>query len=125
MSGRQGIAEEFLRRSVTDDQLRAQLTPDYPFRCKRVLLGGDYYAALQQDNVSLVAEPIEKVTEDAVCTASSTTEADVIVLATGFQTNRYLAGIEVTGVGDSHYTTVGARIPAPTSVPRSAASRIS
>ncbi|BBX06211.1 monooxygenase [Mycolicibacterium aichiense] len=99
VSGRQGIAEEFLRRSVTDDQLRAQLTPDYPFRCKRVLLGGDYYAALQQDNVSLVAEPIEKVTEDAVCTASSTTEADVIVLATGFQTNRYLAGIEVTGVG--------------------------
>ncbi|PND56538.1 monooxygenase [Mycobacterium sp. ENV421] len=99
VTGRQGIAEEFLRRNVTDEQLREALTPDYPFRCKRVLLGGDYYAALQQDNVSLVTEPVEKVTEDAVCTASSTTEADVIVLATGFQTSRYLAGIEVVGVG--------------------------
>lgn len=99
VAGRQGIAEEFLRRKVADEQLRAALTPDYPFRCKRVLLGGDYYAALQQDNVSLVTEPIEKVTGDAVCTASSTTEIDVIVLATGFQTNRYLSGIEVIGVG--------------------------
>ncbi len=100
VAGRQGIAEEFLRRKVDDDELRAALTPpDYPFRCKRVLLGGDYYAALQQDNVSLVTEAIEKITEDAVCTASSTTDVDVIVLATGFQTSHYLSGIEVIGVG--------------------------
>lgn len=99
VAGRQGIAEEFLRRSVADDRLRAALTPDYPFRCKRVLLGGDYYAALQQDNVSLVTAPVEKITESHVCTAETATEADVIVLATGFHTNHYLSGIEVTGVG--------------------------
>jgi cation diffusion facilitator CzcD-associated flavoprotein CzcO len=97
VAGRQGIAEEFLRRSVADDELRVALTPDYPFRCKRVLLGGDYYAALQQDNVSLVTEPIEKITEAAVCTAQSAAEVDAIVLATGFQTNHYLSGIEVIG----------------------------
>jgi cation diffusion facilitator CzcD-associated flavoprotein CzcO len=99
VAGRQGIAEEFLRRKVVDQTLREALTPDYPFRCKRVLLGGDFYAALQQDNVSLVTESIKTITEAAVCTASSTTDVDVIVLATGFQTNRYLSGIEVTGVG--------------------------
>ncbi|MBB3602151.1 cation diffusion facilitator CzcD-associated flavoprotein CzcO [Mycolicibacterium sp. BK556] len=97
VAGRQGIAEGFLQRSVADDDLRAALTPDYPFRCKRVLLGGDYYAALQQDNVSLVTEPIDKVTETSVCTAQSTTDVDVIVLATGFQTSHYLSGIDVTG----------------------------
>jgi cation diffusion facilitator CzcD-associated flavoprotein CzcO len=86
-----------LRRTVADDELRVALTPDYPFRCKRVLLGGDYYAALQQDNVSLVTEPVEKITEAAVCTAQSATEVDAIVLATGFQTNHYLSGIEVIG----------------------------
>ena len=48
---------------VSDEALRAALTPDYPFRCKRVLLGGDYYAALQQDNVTLVTDPIREVTE--------------------------------------------------------------
>ncbi|BBY65072.1 flavin-containing monooxygenase [Mycolicibacterium helvum] len=98
VAGRQGIAAEFLHRTVADDSLRAALTPDYPFRCKRVLLGSDYYTALQQDNVVLVTEPIDKVTETGVCTAQSVTDVDVIVLATGFQTNHYLAGIEVTGV---------------------------
>ena len=39
----------FLQRTVPDERLRALLTPDYPFRCKRVLLGADYYLALQQD----------------------------------------------------------------------------
>ncbi len=99
VTGRQGIAEEFLRRSVDDPALRAALTPDYPFRCKRVLLGGDYYAALQRDNVRLVTEPIRAISGGAICTARSATDVDVIVAATGFQTDRYLAGIEVTGVG--------------------------
>jgi cation diffusion facilitator CzcD-associated flavoprotein CzcO len=99
VAGRQGTAEEFLRRNVADERLRAELTPDYPFRCKRVLLGSDYYAALQRDNVSLVTDPIGKITENSVCTAESATEVDAIVLATGFQTNHYLSGIEVTGVG--------------------------
>ncbi|WP_059021856.1 NAD(P)/FAD-dependent oxidoreductase [Mycobacterium sp. M26] len=97
--GRQGIAEDFLRRTVTDEALRAALTPDYPFRCKRVLLGADYYQALQRDNVDLVTDPIRSVTPGAVRTDSGSTDVDVIVLATGFQTNHYLSGIEVVGPG--------------------------
>ena len=33
-----------------------------------------------------------------MCTAESATDVDAIVLATGFQTNHYLSGIEVIGV---------------------------
>jgi len=99
VAGRQGIAEEYLRRHVSDEALRSALTPDYPFRCKRVLLGGDYYAALQRDNVTLVTEPIREVTETAVRTDAGAVDVDVVVLATGFQTNHYLSGIEVVGVG--------------------------
>ncbi|WP_445168892.1 flavin-containing monooxygenase [Mycolicibacterium sp. Dal123E01] len=98
VAGRQGIAEKFLQRSVADEELRVALTPDYPFRCKRVLLGGDYYAALQRENVTLVTEPIVEVTENAVRTTGSATEIDAVILATGFQTNHYLSGIEVIGV---------------------------
>ena len=97
--GRQGIAEDFLRRTVRDEDLRAALTPDYPFRCKRVLLGADYYAALQRDNVALVTDPIRAVTETAVRTDAESFDVDVIVLATGFQTSHYLSGIEVIGPG--------------------------
>lgn len=98
VAGRQHIAEEFLGRTVADPALRAALTPDYPFRCKRVLLGGDYYAALQRDHVALVTEPIRHVTETAVVTDAGAVDVDVIVLATGFQTNHYLSGIDVVGV---------------------------
>ena len=97
VAGRQGIAEDFLQRKVSDPALRAALTLDYPFRCKRVLLGSDYYAALQRDNTDLVTEPIVEITESAVVTGSRVTDVDAVVLATGFQTNHYLAGIEVIG----------------------------
>ena len=49
-------------KHVADDRLRDALTPRYPFRCKRVLLGEKYYTALQRPHVDLVTDPIERVT---------------------------------------------------------------
>ncbi|BBX64399.1 monooxygenase [Mycobacterium saskatchewanense] len=98
VANRAQVATSFLERVVADDRLRAALTPDYPFRCKRVLLGDNYYLALQKDHVNLVTDPIARVTETSIATASGElVDADVIVCATGFQTNRYLAGIEMIG----------------------------
>ena len=98
--GRAQIATSFLERTVPDARLRRALTPDYPFRCKRVLLGDDYYRALQRDNVDLVSDPIERIAEKSVITtAGRAVEVDVIVLATGFETSRYLSGIDVVGAG--------------------------
>lgn len=100
VAARTQIATSFLDRTVDDEPLRRALTPDYPFRCKRVLLGDDYYRALQRDNVELVTEPIARVGETSVITASGREIAsDAIVLATGFETSRYLSGIDVTGTG--------------------------
>jgi cation diffusion facilitator CzcD-associated flavoprotein CzcO len=100
VTARTQIATSFLERTVADERLRRALTPDYPFRCKRVLLGDDYYRALQQDNVELVTDPIERITGTAVRTAAGrVVDADVIVLATGFETSRYLSGIDVIGTG--------------------------
>ncbi|MCH9734716.1 MAG: NAD(P)/FAD-dependent oxidoreductase [Actinomycetia bacterium] len=100
VSSRAQFATSFLDSKVPDAALRRALTPDYPFRCKRVLLGEDFYLALQQDHVDLVTEPIDRVTESSVVTANGdTVEVDAIVLATGFETAEYLSGIEVVGVG--------------------------
>lgn len=100
VAARTHVATSFLERTVADGQLRRALTPDYPFRCKRVLLGDDYYRALQQDHVDLVTDPIDRVTETAVVTkAGHIVDVDAIVLATGFETSRYLSGIDVVGVG--------------------------
>lgn len=98
VAGRQGYAKAFLDAQVADEALRAELTPDYPFRCKRVLLGDGYYQALQRDHVELISDPILRITERAIETASGRRiEVDVIVLATGFETSQYLSGLDVIG----------------------------
>lgn len=100
VTARTRIASSFLERCVADERLRRALTPDYPFRCKRVLLGDDYYRALQQDNVELVTDPIDHVEGSSVHTAAGrAVDVDAIVFATGFETSRYLSGIEVIGAG--------------------------
>jgi cation diffusion facilitator CzcD-associated flavoprotein CzcO len=98
VAARSHVATSFLERTVSNERLRRALTPDYPFRCKRVLLGDDYYRALQQDNVELVTDRIDRITETSVVTASGgAVDADVLVLATGFETSQYLSGIDVVG----------------------------
>ncbi|OBA58097.1 monooxygenase [Mycobacterium sp. 1100029.7] len=100
VTARTQIATSFLQRTVADARLRQDLTPDYPFRCKRVLLGDDYYRALQRDHVTLVTDPIDRITRTGVVTTTGkAVDVDVIVLATGFETSRYLAGIDVIGCG--------------------------
>jgi cation diffusion facilitator CzcD-associated flavoprotein CzcO len=98
--GRQAYAKAFLDAQVADDRLRARLTPDYPFRCKRVLLGDGYYQALQRDQVELIADPIVRITDRGIETASGRyVEVDAVVLATGYETSHYLSGLDVIGTG--------------------------
>jgi cation diffusion facilitator CzcD-associated flavoprotein CzcO len=83
---------------VEDPVVRARLTPDHPFGCKRPLLSNDYLQAFNRKNVELVVDPIERVTADAVVTADGRARAvDTIVLATGFATTRYVSAIDVVG----------------------------
>jgi cation diffusion facilitator CzcD-associated flavoprotein CzcO len=96
----QELSEGFLRRHVADEELRDALTPRYPFRCKRVLLGEQYYLALQRNHVDLVTDPIRRVDATSIVTAGGRSiDVDAIVLATGFETSSYLSGLDVIGVG--------------------------
>lgn len=100
MAAVQELSENFLRKQVEDETLRDALTPRYPFRCKRVLLGERYYTALQREHVDLVTDPIERVTGTSVITTGGRViDVDAIVMATGFETTSYLSGLEVLGIG--------------------------
>jgi cation diffusion facilitator CzcD-associated flavoprotein CzcO len=99
LAAAQQLSTAFLHEHVGDDALRDALTPRYPFRCKRVLLGEKYYLALQSDHVDLVTDPIVRVTPSSIVTTDGQVDVDAIVLATGFETSNYLSGIEVIGVG--------------------------
>ena len=83
---------------VTDPEVRAKLTPTEPYGCKRPLISNDYFPTFNLPHVELVTDPIARVTATGVVTADGTTrEADTIIVATGFQVQRYLSALDVTG----------------------------
>ncbi|MEM9350595.1 MAG: NAD(P)/FAD-dependent oxidoreductase [Pseudomonadota bacterium] len=84
--------------NVQDPEVRKQLTPDYPWGCKRQIESTDYYPTFNRPNVTLVPRAVERLTEDAIIDVDGTEhKVDVIILATGFETTNYLSSIEVYG----------------------------
>lgn len=72
--------------------------PGYPPFGKRMLLDNGWYRALRRENVELVAEGVAEITPTGLRGDDGTeVDADVIILATGFHTHRYLWPIEVRG----------------------------
>lgn len=80
------------------DDLIAKSLPAYPPFGKRMLLDNGWFVALRRPNVDLVTEPIDTVTPAGVRTADGGEHhADVLVMATGFHTQRVLYPMEVRG----------------------------
>ncbi len=94
------IGEQNIKDQVRDPELQRTLRPDYPIGGKRILISDDYYAALQRDNVELVTSPIARVTENAIVTADGRSRSvDAVILATGFETTRFLVPMRIEGLG--------------------------
>ena len=107
-----GQFRRLLRRSVEDPELRARLTPDYPIGCKRILLTDDYLTTLTQRNVTLVTSSIERFTPNGVLTADGGEHAaDVIVYATGFDTQGHHLDDRVVGPGGRSLSDAWAEAP--------------
>jgi cation diffusion facilitator CzcD-associated flavoprotein CzcO len=79
------ISRRHLERQVSDPQLRAKLTPDFAFGCKRVLMSNTYYPALTRPHVTVTTEAVRDVRPDGIVTADGTVhEVDTIIFGTGF-----------------------------------------
>jgi len=78
--------------------LIADVLPDYPPFAKRMLLDNGWYRTLLKPNVRLIPEHLARVEGNRLISSSGIeVEADVIILATGFQTTRVLGSYEVIG----------------------------
>lgn len=96
----EAVARTHLERHVADPALRAALTPDYAFGCKRVLLSDDFYPAVASDAVTLVPAALASVEGSTLVGADgSRHDADAIVFATGFASTRQPYAELVTGEG--------------------------
>jgi cation diffusion facilitator CzcD-associated flavoprotein CzcO len=94
-------ATRHLHRQVADPELRAKLTPDYSFGCKRPTFSNSYYRAFTRDHVDLETEPIARITTTGVVTEDRReTPVDVLVLATGFDMwDANFPAVTITGRG--------------------------
>lgn len=98
MKSLEAACRENLEKSVRDPVLREKLRPNYRAACKRLIMSGDFYDAIQQPNAELVTEGIERIEPKGVRTKDGRLhELDVLVLATGFRVDRFLRPMKVRG----------------------------
>jgi cyclohexanone monooxygenase len=94
------LAYSYLNRKVSDPDLRAKLTPDYPVGCKRPLMSRDWFPTFALPHVHLVTSPIVEFTERGLRTADGVEHpVDTVIYGTGFKAADYLSSIDVYGTG--------------------------
>lgn len=94
-----------MAKQISDPELRAKLTPDFAYGCRRPIFSTNYYEVIQKPNARLIREDIVRVTEDSIIIRKNdgTEEAigplDQIVCATGFSVNWVNKFMPVVGRG--------------------------
>ena len=78
--------------------LLEKVVPTYPPFGKRMLMDNGWYRMLRNEKVQLVSDPIVEIGSDRVITEDgSEYEADVLIVATGFDVLRFLTSFEARG----------------------------
>ena len=77
---------KFIEQSVHDPETRKKLTPDYSWGCKRPSFSNTFYPTFNRENVELVTDRIDRVTNKGIVTSDGAQrEFDTIICATGYQ----------------------------------------
>ena len=83
--------------------LLPKCVPDFPVYGKRPVIDNDWYKTLAREDVTLADSPIKSFTEKGILTEDGVKhEFDVIVYATGFNTNQFLWPIDVNGLDEKN-----------------------
>ncbi len=78
--------------------LLEKVLPTYPPFGKRMLMDNGWYRMLRNPAVELVDDPIERIEPEAIVTADGRRrEADILVIATGFDVLRFITTYEAVG----------------------------
>jgi len=93
----------FMEAEVHDPALRALLTPNYRFSCRRPLVSNAYYPVFNRPNVTTIGSGLGSLTERAaVAEDGRTFDVDVVILATGYDAAGMLGRFDVAGRDGQH-----------------------
>jgi len=98
------IVSEFvrskIRQKIDDPEVAALLEPTaYPIGVRRLCVDTGYYETFNRDNVTLVSllrEPIGRVTTTGIATSARHIDLDVIILAIGFEA--FTGALDAAGI---------------------------
>lgn len=93
------ITIQHMEETIHDPKMMAALMPKFVIGCRRFTPGDHYLHALQQDNVSMISDPIVRVTKNSIIDGTGAShEVDAIICATGFDAS-YEPRFTITGKG--------------------------
>lgn len=92
------LCQKNLEESVKDPALREKLRPNYRAACKRLIYSWNYYDEVQRPSVYVETGRIARFEANGIRMDDGTLhELDVIALATGFKTDRFIRPTTVKG----------------------------
>ncbi|MBL0022869.1 MAG: NAD(P)/FAD-dependent oxidoreductase [Sphingomonadales bacterium] len=93
------ICRNFLENAVVDPVLREKLRPTYKAACKRLIYSYDYYSVAQMPNVETIVSGIKEIVPEGVIDNDGILHPlDILALATGFHTDRFVRLISIKGL---------------------------
>ena len=105
-------ARKRIRDAIQDPALAEALTPKDEFGCKRVMVTDNWYPALAKPNVRVITGGVERITPRGVVGGDGVERpADVLILATGFQSHDFVAPMEIRGIGGHRLADEWAQTP--------------
>ena len=95
---REALAGYISEQLGDQQELMKKCLPEFPVFGKRLLIDNNWYQHMTREDVNLVDEPIVRFHPKGIETADGTIqEFDVVVFATGFNSNRFLWPMDVVG----------------------------
>jgi len=93
-------AQKLIKKHIGDPKMQQQVTPNFSFGCKRVILSDTLYPAYCRENVTLFDKNngVKEITEKGIITQDGTEhELDLIVYSTGYDATDGVISYPVEG----------------------------
>lgn len=103
-------AEQYIKEKAPK-KYHDKLIPDFEMGCKRRIYDPNYLTSLHSENVTLRDDAIEEVTPKGIRSKDGHTDVDIIVFASGYETNSFCTNIDIIGrqgvTAEEHWKALG------------------
>lgn len=106
------VLKEQMDKAGLNSDLQKKFTPKYEIGCKRILINHmGFYEAFARPNVSLVAKRIKKIDQSGIVYDGGRIDLDVIIYATGFESNKFVFPVQIDGKGGHTLNEIWGKAP--------------